>query len=444
MSAATILQLFREVERNHASISQSYDRDCEKLYDYYRGRHSKWMDPIIAATYPNAAKSGMRSLAMPFIARIIDSTATLFHRPPLWHLKKDGETLPTSSKDAKVWAEIDTMTRLTSRLKLGQRTARRDKTVFVGPAWRRKRLCLDVYRPSQVYVLPDPLDPSDLDAAQAVVTRSGAGWMVWTAKEYGYVTETSTDEYVCSDPLRTKHKNPYKEIPLVALHDQPGDDLHAPLDDSLITGQEALNQLWTANVWAMGQGFVLNVLYSDSDVDSDDMVAGPDRVVVVSAAGGTTKMERLAAELDPKGMIEFSSSLLRTYAVLHAADPGIFSIDTEVFANALSGIAKQVDRMDLQAIREDSERDWEYSLHSLFAKTRAVWNFHVKSARRLNKELELEVEWVEPQPAGNALQEAQAERLRLEDGTATEAEILAKREGISVEEAEERLNGKRT
>lgn len=450
-----LLQTFQKLHAvngslTHFDISSTYDTDIEKLHAYYAGAHAFYMDKILTTAYPNAVKAGMRLTSIPVLKRIVDMTATLFHRPPIWELETaTEEPLSPESPDVRIWGEIDDEMQLVSRLKIAQRGARRYQTVFAGPAWRSGRLVLDVLRPSLVYVVPNEYDPGNLDEAQAVFVKVGLwgadalhttpAYMGWTKTTYTYIRQTPTGGWEESDPLETGGVNPYGAIPLVVIHDVPTDLLFAPVDESLISMQEQMNLLWTACDWQLQNGFVQNVLFTnDTKVDATVVVGGPDRLRVVNDPTG--KYERVGSGLDLPGMIEYLGAKLKTYAALHAADPGIFSVDADTFANAISGIAKQIDRMDLTAIREDQERDMEYVLARLFNKIRAVNNYHKPDGQKLSSAVRLCVRWWQPETEQNALQAAQADEMRIEQKVKTPAEIKADKEGTTVAEAQAEID----
>ena len=433
MSKAAAENLFSQIDLAHPG---TFDQDANELWDFYRGAHKTHMEPILAVAYPNAVQSGMRAVAVPLVKRIVDTTATLFHRVPIWHLSRNGEDLGSDTPERETWKAIDAACRLNNQCKTAQRGARRDKTAALAAAWRKGRIRLDVYRPSQIFVLTDPDSPGDVECIEAVALASGKGYMLWSADFYGYFVQIEDSEaFECFDPLGTGNVNPYGMIPVTIVHDTPGPDVIAALDDTIGLGQIAADTLWSAFVWAMQQGFTLNVMITDADMGGKNLTGGPDRFIVAPSDNGNTKIERLSSELDAEGMIHFVSSLVKTYAVMHAADPGLFSLDTDVFANALSGVAKEVDRMDLVSIREDSEPDWGYYCSEIFDTMRAVWNYHAANSMALGEDLEVWMEWKEPRPAGNALQDAQADTLQIEAGTKTVEEIRSEKDGTPLEDA---------
>lgn len=427
MSLEKATEVFNMIARKH---SGTFDEDCEKLYDYYREDHKPHMDPILSAAYPNAMRGGMKLVSKPLVKRLVNTTATLFHKPPLWKLLRDGKPLGPDDREKQTWDAIDAGSSLNSRCKMTNRGARRDKTAVMGPAWRGGMLRVDVYRPCQVFALLDPSAPGDAKSAKAVMTQSGEGYMLWTPEVYGFFTrineEGEEDKFEASDPLQTGYENPYGRIPLTFFYEAPGDDVIAPLGDTLISAQEAIDTLWTVFKWAMQQGFTMNVIITDGEVPAN-LVGGPDKWMKVPGTPDTVKVERLSAELDADGMVDFVVAMTKTDAIMHAADPGVFSLDDNAFANSISGVAKEVDRADLMTVREDDEPDYQYYLSDFFDATRAVHNYHAPDDEELGLDLTLEMEFVEPRQEGNALQEAQAEQIRIENGTATVEEIRAER-----------------
>jgi hypothetical protein len=100
---------------------------------------------------------------------------------------------------------------------------------------------------------------------------------------------------------------------------------------------------------------------------------------------------------------------------------------------ALTGVSKMMDRVDLRELRQDAAVPYEYALPKLFDKTVTVYNYH-NPDMPLSRDLDLEVRWQEDAIPGNALQDAQADQIRIEQGTDTPEEIRARRQGIPVDE----------
>jgi hypothetical protein len=95
---------------------------------------------------------------------------------------------------------------------------------------------------------------------------------------------------------------------------------------------------------------------------------------------------------------------------------------------ALSGIAQQYDRMDLQELREESEVPYEEALPALIDKSITVNNWH-RTDSQISEDLEVCLRWYMPKPPQNRLQESQADKMDIEEGIRTRQEVRADRAG---------------
>ena len=103
---------------------------------------------------------------------------------------------------------------------------------------------------------------------------------------------------------------------------------------------------------------------------------------------------------------------------------------------SVSAVAKQVDLIDREAERQRFVMMFEDAENKAYEFIRGWINLLRGNGQEIYPYAGVEVEYFEPAVPVDVLHTSQAERMQINDGTTTAAEILAKRSGISVAEAE--------
>lgn len=421
----------------------NYEPMVDQLDKLYQGNHSPMTGPTgyLAQIFPQSYAGGRLALnSVPMVPRFVNTSAQLFHARPSWLLTRDGEEVPPDDQDSKRWKDLAKETRWDSRCRVIQRRDVLWGTVFARPAWRSDQMKIDVLKPSTVQVIESPDDPSDLNDAVAIsVVLDANRREVWERPNadngfqwlYGVM---DTKEKTITDPLfGGTFINQYGRYPFVAFSTYPCETgVYATCDQTLLDQQIAAD---LAETWADFQfrmGFSIAVIKTTKDLGKEELPVGPDMLVQLMP-GGDEEFARVASGLDTGQLTAFIEGKFKRYAALRGIDPDILSTDGKQMIASLTGVAKQMERTDLQELREDAAIPYEDLLPELFDATRTVHNYH-RPDLRISEDLVLEVRWAEPQVPGNALQDAQADQMRLEQGVITPEEIRARKEGRPVEE----------
>jgi len=228
--------------------------------------------------------------------------------------------------------------------------------------------------------------------------------------------------------------NPLGRIPAIYLRGtepKPG-EWTAPTDDDLLAAQRAISLGFTdLGQIARLQGYMQGVMTNMTQQQAESLEVGPESIIGLmedqsfNYVGGKPPLKD-----NLENLIEYMNTMLAHLGL----NPQTFLKTASV-----SAIAKQVDLIDREAERqrfvimfEDAEnKAWEFIrgwINELRGNGQVIYPF----AR-------VEVEYFEPAIPVDVLHTAQAERMQIHDGTLTAAQILAKRSGISMEEAREQV-----
>jgi len=386
-------------------------------------------------------KGGMVPQYLPLLTRMTAIRATLFHRHP-------GQTLvdtkgSVDEKQTERWTDVMRRARSTARDKRLQKRTELLNTAFSYVRWDGDGIAFDVITPDSVEVYPDRDDPANLDKARLIRHRLPSlldspeafpeRWLVWervpgeTAaldEWYVYVMDNAWTEQ--PNPFFPDNVNPYKMYPYVVFNgEEQQDRIFQQLDDSLLTAQVGINILAT---W-----------YQDQQ---------PDGMHIFKVADGLPKklpMGRNFAQnleqndeynwhdipFDAEGMRVYLEMFLKLHASIHGLTPDVFSLESEAFTNALTGLAAQADRWDVQEVREDREPYWEYKLDARRAKVMTIHNHHCLASERFDESLRLAVEWAQPEAPVDPQSQAQTRSTNIASGIASPVDYIMEDHGIS-------------
>ena len=422
---------------------RNYVNLVTELGDFYDGDHRSMEGSTghLSQMFPQSYAGGkLRLSSQPFLKRLIDAGATLFHRRPEWELKSKGEILPADNPDAVIWEALRKETRLDLTCRYIQRKDQLWNTVFARVAHRLDRIKVDVLSPAMVEVVESPTDPADLDDAVAIVVRldddrreiwekpSPENGNRWTYGVVDFNKGTVTDPLFGGTGI-----NEYQTYPFVVFNHNPATGIYGVVDQTLLDAQVAVDVLESWADFQFRLGFSIAVIKTAMDLGKDALPISPDMLVKLNP-GGEESFERKPSGLDTAQLTNYIEAKVKRFAAMAAIDPDFLSSDGKQFLSALTGIAKHYDRLDLQEKREESEIPYEYALADLFDKLRTVNNWH-RGDQTLDTELTLGIRWYEPTQPQNRLQEAQADVLDVQAGVLTPEEVRAKRLNIPAAEA---------
>jgi hypothetical protein len=454
------------------AVREDYEAHCEELLSFCDGDHASYMagdrtvqdqDLVLGDRKEprcyfqrylgknwDYGRGYMLPQYLPFLRRLVEIKATLFHRHPIWDLvDRIGQAAPT--EQATRWTRMKREMRATTRLKKLQKRTELLNTAFGRPRWDGRRVVLDVVTPSSIEVYPDPDAPADLDRAflirerlpsvQDTPTIYPERWLVWEripgptpALDEWNVTVTDNAWRILPNPWFPDNRNPYRSYPYVVFHaEEQQDRLFQPLDDSLLTAQVGLNLLWTWYGQEQPNGLhVFNL--NGMKLKAEQIPSGRNFAIQLENPSDTHEWHQIPFEAE--GMRVFLEMSLKLYASMHGLTPDVFSLESESFTNALTGLAAQMDRLDVQEVREDREAYWEYKLDDLLDKIRIVHNTHCVSTDRLDEGLRSQIGWAQPAAPVDPQSKAQSRATAIESGTGDPVVYIMEDEHCDEAEAE--------
>ena len=363
-------------------------------------------------------QGGMVPQYLPFLRRLVQIKATLFHRhPTLSLIAEDGTADDASTKTLR---DVLRKMRFTTRCKKLQKRVELVNTAFAYVRWDGAQVQLDVITPDNVEIYPDPNDPANLDKALLIRHRLPSlqdspsafpeRWMVWervpgltpAADEwFVYVMDNGWQEL--DNPGFPDNINPYRAFPIVVFNSEEQQDcIFQQLDDTLLTAQVGLDILAT---WYMDQQ--PDGLHVFKTTDSELPKNLPTGRSAAIPLGPADSHEWHNIPMDAGAMKTYLEMTLKAHASLHGITPDVFSLESEAFTTALTGLAAQMDRWDVQEVREDQEAYWEYKLDALELKIAMVHNSRAPSSQRIDTTLQLLIEWAQPEAPVDPQSQAQ-------------------------------------
>lgn len=450
-------------------IRYEYDAHIGEIVDYYGGIFSPYFEGSLDTTnrvvstssrnsltpensgysnqhsyfqryFPNAYDNGNGALFpayLKFLRRLVNLKASLFHRQPRYVWMVGDQKVEPDSREAQILKKIEYQCRMTTRLKELDRMTRLCKTAFSVWAWRNGRMNLDVYTPDLVDVWQDKNDPASLDACfiitqelpqpqDTMLSTEQRRFAVWERPSAGEVTVGDGNESTewtmrildvngkeLDNPLFADNVNQYGEYPHIVWHENdPSDCIIVPPDDSYRTMQVGTNLLWSHYLLnAQSSGGVMK-LKTQRDFGPSDLPIGMNKAVLLEPNEDFTFEQ---VRFDAESMVQFAQSYVQAFAASEGIHPDAFAIDGQSFSNAITAVAKQMDRMDLQEEREDSEQYWEYKAVELSRKLVPVWNHHNRGDK-LPDNLSLTIEWAVSDMPMDPLHQIQARQAAYNTG----------------------------
>jgi hypothetical protein len=462
-TTAAIEQTLREVKE---AVLRNYQGHVSELIGFHDGDHASYMAgdtnsrgedlTLTDLSGPNCyfqrffprnwdnGDGGMVPQYMPYLTRTTAIRATLFHRHPSQTLVDSTGT--ADEAQTKRWNDIMRGARSTSRDKRLNKRVELLNTAFSYIRWDGNRVELDVITPDNVEVYPDRDFPADLDKARMIRHRLPSlldcaepyaeRWLVWervpgatSALDQWGVYVVDNGWQIQDNPFFPDNVNPYKQFPYVVFNgEEQQDRIFQQIDDTLLTAQVGIDILAT---WFHDQmPDSLNV-FKTADGNPKDLPRGRNFGINLEPQDDYSYHEM---PMDAASMKTYLEMFLKAHAALHGLTPDVFSLESEAFTQALTGLAAQTDRWDVQEVREDREPYWEYKLDLRRGKVVAIHNHHAKESQRINPDLRLEVEWAQPSAPVDPQSQAQTRATNIERGIASPVDYIMEDHNLTTRE----------
>jgi hypothetical protein len=256
--------------------------------------------------------------------------------------------------------------------------------------------------------------------------------------QYALVTPDGTVVYEArdQDPCKLgkiidERENPYKPImPLVVWHPTIQSELIPETDVPIVTVNRELNVAWSTilHTFRFQHGSTLHRQKGMTDLEKEapwgpawPYVTNPDEAVSYLSSG-----------VPWDGLVAFLQSIAQVLMMLESMGPGVLSLEGRQVA---SGFAKKLDMLPQLKSRAKRETWAIYQERENWPLLRAALNKHDPSVA-IPEDLRLQVQFGDLEIPLTIQEQNQRDEFDLEHGLVSEAELLAQRRQISLDEAQ--------
>lgn len=424
-------------------------RETLKLLYAYLRRNMTDVAANREALYPKTHKGHVLK-PVPFVYRLARELATLHIRPPVRRWRRpDGGDLPDSAiariEAVYKGAQVDRRMRVFHEHLVAMNQA----TLWVWPIERESGFkgirLMNTPPHEQAVELADPTSDSEKDVSKWWI-RLPVKQDPWTGQTiWGIAEVTAGTAMWIEGPQEVKDEgvwradgtHPVGDIPaIIGRNAEAGDgEFWAPAPDDVLAAQRALSNDHTdVGHIARLQGFGVPVLKGMSQDAVSELEIGPETIVGVPDEGGDFTFAN--ARPDIAGYLAQSEAYTKAVVAGNGLNPAAYLKTT-----AATAIAKKVELLDRDAERVRHVAELarvEQRLYSLIRR----WLNAMHGTDWL-PEARVTVEYREPVVAADPLHDAQAADLELKNGLTSREQIVASREGLTLDEAAERVRANR-
>lgn len=477
------------VERVRASQGPTYEHAVQTAVAYLNGLWRADTEAWIRRVFPNTADA-IEPVGYDVLRPVSEAKALVFDgTPKLDLLRVSDSTAVTETPDGTRWATVLDEADLWATLRRLDVTTVASRLAFVRVLWDAvdARLRLDLFTADRVFPLYDP-DRPDIQTAPVVMlelegTRDAKGnpvrrFEVWTAVQDGTGATASAEVAIVDESgeiLKGPERNPYRGpdglqdqdrypvIPVMAIGDSTGVTWPYPVQ-SLVDAQRSVNisasnRLYCTLTQAHGQWVaqqternaeqwnssggprdpVTRSRFRERPTETSTTVSfGPAEVVNVPF-GFALQHVAQGAQLD--ALTDAMERDLRNTCTLNGV-PARTLVPT---AEVASGVAMLVEREPLERYRRERVASFRRNVGRLGDLCRIVWNTHHEQPQRFLADGGLVAKFVPDtsKPVLDPIARADLAIRLAQTGLYTDAERLAMVEGVSVADAQARLDANR-
>ena len=415
----------------------------EALFQYSRRNHQDTLTEL-QALYPRTWDTHMLA-PIPFIWRVCRELATLYRRRPNRRHLGEGITFDVQRRINSIYRAIDMDWKFQTMHE--NLIAMNNASMWFFP------IQTDAFSGVEVLVIPPHHCKFQMKPGRASSTAMLDVERVWVKLpvhrdaevgiiRYGVAEITATtaiwseapEELLGTGLWFADKSNPIGRIPCIYMRGTepaPG-EWHAPVDNDLLQAQRALSLGWSdiQNI-SRKQGFQQGIMMNMSQAQAEDLEIGPESVIGLMEGqdfkfvGGSPPLREYQAAVE---------GYLATILAHLGLSPEIF-----LKQKSVSAIAKTLDRMDREEGRQRWINQFERSENEAWEFIR-LWINHLRgNGTEVYPFADVEIRYFEAKQAVDPLHEAQAQRMRIMDGSRTAAQLLAEETGITEDEAKEQV-----
>ena len=456
--------------RARVAMSDDQRLTWRQLRDYLDGIHAVHTLAAASVTHPQtvgewAKGRGAALRAFRLVEMVAERVSVAFHRPPtFYHHLGDGE--PIARDDPKYGPQVEQWEVDAEDCELDTVLSGIDEGVnvleaqIVSPAWVSDgvdgRMTWQVYDPQDVYIDPSPHAPQDERLARSVslgiheqsdtiacTSLDPDLWSTWTRSvdgnraTYGHWFH-STAGGLAGQPLFKDAINGYGMIPVVIWRARKPsrNRIFSPPDEALLSAQAGTDVSITDLFYGLRfNGHPQRVWVGGDAARLAEIATGPDSIAAIGEGETLTNETPTLNTNIVRDAIEWS---LRLEAISRSLPADIFSPSP-----ARNLAALQEMRLDLRVRRERTLPHYIRALRRTWEVHKAVGNYWARAgAARViySPELQLGVKLAEIPKTEDRWQAAQSNQVEISQGLTDAVSILADREGVSIEEAQRRVD----
>tara|TARA_Y100000361_G_scaffold113819_1_gene104235 strand:- start:81 stop:1568 length:1488 start_codon:yes stop_codon:yes gene_type:complete len=382
-------QMFEQANKWKPS---GYDTEMKRRRDYYEGKQGSWLRQALAQRYPSTFND-MSQVALNYAKLIADVDAAVYDHQPERKLTVDLQPLDDQDPVAKEYYRITSEAALNVALAECERRLMLMNTMFIHVRYdyNRNAPCLELFYPQDVWVIPDPANPTSLEDSYAlmarVVSREGIQSGVQTYCIYyrsiemtetgekvkgpwksEFVTEEGHVEQIYRDNLV-----PHGMLPFVIWRNGLADGtIYRDADNDLLDTIDAINVNFTNLTYVLDMQAHSMLAYEGDS--RENLVGGPGKVISYAPGENLSVLDFNPKLKDMEGI---NNNLIKTLASTRRQSPDAYSIDQQP---PESGVARQIANMPyIKALRERQfyAEEMEQSLYPLLV---AVNNIYTDGA----------------------------------------------------------------
>jgi len=399
-------QVFEQMKIDAFSLANNArKRETAKRLDFYFSEQLERLEEQLAELFSDP--SSMVRCHLNLVRKIINQLAQVYRNPPSRAL--EGGT----DKDKEIYKEMVEQCGLDVKCKQASRFAKLLKTILLRPVWRNGKLDLDILTGDFVDLICGDT-PEDLK--EVLITDYGPSGKIEDVT-FSHWTVPSWRRLDTNGNILEQAENPYGVLPFLPVFDYPptGSTFWLPGGSDLIAIQEAVNLKLTDLLHLLScQSF--GVGYIKGSQGGANLRVDPGSLVELPENGEIGFRSQEAQISEVVQAIDWLTKLACVSQGLSAA-----SMSTDL-SDRQSGVAKQVDMLEMSESRQDDLPLWRNYEKQLFQIMRVVWNTH-NPTKKLSDSCTLSIDFSDPRPAASPKEQAEAWDMQLAMGVISPVDI---------------------
>jgi len=402
-----VAQLFNKMGVIYSTQANNLRKqETAKALDLYHSEALKHLETRLQELFSEPEK--MTKVTLNVIKKIIHQQATTFREPPT-------RILEGSEADQNLFAAICQDCSLDIVLKQCSRLLKLLKSLLLKVVWVDDKIRLDIIIGNIIEYIQTSDTPYDLKSVLIIDYGSSnrvedveySFWDEEVFKRLDYRLNTIQEE-----------SNPYNgKLPFIPLFDtyNSSSSFWLPLDDSLISCQESINEKLTDLLYIIRQqGFGVGWIRSEAGTAG---TLRTDPGVLVELQGEKSALGFESQQSEIAEIVDAIQKLISWTAISQGLSAGSMSTDPV----EQSGLSKIVDTRELSEIRQDDLQLWRGYEREIFNTLRLVWNTHSK--KKLSDSATLSIDFADPKAQIDPKTQATAWDLQLAMGVISAVDI---------------------